>query len=289
MTTSILASDKHAPSSLVEKYQIPIVFLLVLGLTWPFMIWDALASHGILPFRLPLPVMLMQSYMPTLAAVIVTGLIAGRTGIRALFRKLLIARVGFRWYGFAIFGIAAICMAAILLGNQFGPVSADPILSNGMPPLSRPVELLLTIAVYFVLTGVLNGEELAWRGFALPRLQAKYNALVSSLILSVPFTLFHLPLFFDPAMNMGPFASFAIRAVALTTLFTWLYNHTRGSVLLAYIMHAAFNTWTRVFSIDPGNAFQDWMMTVVMVILAGIVVAAAGAENLSRTNSRITE
>jgi membrane protease YdiL (CAAX protease family) len=289
MTTSVLTSDQTNSGSFLEKYQIPIVFLLVLGLTWPFMIWDALASHGILPFRLPLPVMLMQSYMPTLAAVIVTGLIAGRTGIRALFRKLLIARVGFRWYAFAVFGIAAICIAGILLGDRFGSASALPVLSNGMPPLSRPVELLLTIAVYFVLTGVLNGEELAWRGFALPRLQAKYNALVSSLILSVPFTLFHLPLFFDPAMNMGPFASFAIRAVALTTLFTWLYNHTRGSVLLAYIMHAAFNTWTRVFSIDPGNAFQDWMMTVVMVILAGIVVAVAGAENLSRTNSRITE
>jgi membrane protease YdiL (CAAX protease family) len=289
MTTSILASDQPTASSPIEKYQIPIMFLLVLGLTWPFMIWDALASHEMLPFHLPLHVMLLQSYMPTLAAVIVTGLISGRAGIGALFRKLLIARVGLRWYGFAIFGIAAICIAAILLANQFGPTPALPVLAEGMPPLSRPVELLLTVAFYFVLTGVLNGEELAWRGFALPRLQAKYNALVSSLILSLPFTLFHLPLFFDQEMNMGPFASFAIRAAALAILFTWLYNHTRGSVLLAYFMHAAFNTWTRVFSIDPGYHFQDWMMTLVMVILAVIVVAAAGAENLSRTNSRITE
>lgn len=289
MTTSVLSTDKTHSGSMIEKYQIPIVFLLVLGLTWPFMIWDALASRDILPFRLPLPVMLMQSYMPTLAAVIVTGLLSGRTGIRALFRKLFIARVGVKWYGFAIFGIAAICIVAILLGNQFGPLPAVHLFSDGMPPLSRPIELLLTVAFYFILTGVLNGEELAWRGFALPRLQAKYNALVSSLILSVPFTLFHLPLFFDPAMNMGPFASFAIRAIALTILFTWLYNHTRGSVLLAYFMHAAFNTWTRVFSIDPGNSFQDWMMTVVMVILALIVVAFSGAKNLSRSNSRITE
>jgi uncharacterized protein len=289
MTTSALTTDNPHSGSLLEKYQVPIVFLLVLGLTWPFMIWDMLASQDILPFRLPVPVMLMQSYMPTLAAVIVTGLISGRTGIRALFRKLFIARVGFKWYGFAVFGIAAICVAAILLGNQFGPSPAASILSEGMPPRSRSVELLLTVAFYFILTGVLNGEEFAWRGFALPRLQSKYNALVSSVILSVPFTLFHLPLFFDPAMNMGPFASFAIRAIALTILFTWLYNHTRGSVLLAYFMHGAFNTWTRVFSIDPGNSFQDWMMTVVMVILAASVVAVSGVENLSRTNSRITE
>jgi uncharacterized protein len=289
MTISVLTPAQTNSDSFLEKHQIPIVFLLVLGLTWPFMIWDALAAHGILPFRLPLPLMLLQSYMPTLAAVIVTGLLSGRPGIRALFRKLSIARVQFRWYAFAIFGIAAICLAAILLGNQFGPAPVSSILSNGMPPLARPVELLLTVAFYFVVTGVLNGEELAWRGFALPRLQAKYNALISSVILSVPFTLFHLPLFFDPEMHMGPFASFAIRAVALTILFTWLYNHTRGSVLLAYVMHAAFNTWTRVFSIDPANAFQDWMMTLVMVILAGMVVAVSGASNLSRANSRITE
>ncbi len=288
MTTSVLTTNKTTSNSLIEKYQTLILFLLVLGLTWPFMIWDALASHDVLPFRLPIPVMLMQAYMPTLAAVIVTGVTKGKAGIRALFAKLLIARVGFRWYAFAIFVIAAICMAAVLLGNQFGPSPALPILSKEMP--SAPIALLLNITAMFIFRGILNGEELAWRGSALPQLQAKYNALISSVILSVPFTLFHLPLFFDPAMNMGPFASFAIRAVALTILFTWIYNNTRGSVLLAYFMHAAFNTWTHVFSIETAtNPFQDWMMTVVMVIVAVIVVAFSGAENLSRTNARIQE
>ena len=288
MTTSALATTKTSSSSLIEKYQILIGFLLILVLTCPFMIWDALAAHDILPFRLPIPVMLMQAYMPTVAVVIVTGLTTGRAGIRTLFGKLLIARVGFKWYMFAIFGIAVICATAILLGNQFGPLPAVPILAEGMP--SNPIMLLVMITITFLVRGILNGEELAWRGFALPRLQAKYNALVSSVILSVPFVLFHLPLFFDPNMNMGPFASFAIRAVALTTLFTWLYNNSRGSVLLAYLMHAAFNTWTNVFSIQTStNHFQDWMMTVVMVILTLIVVAVSGVKNLSRTNSQITK
>lgn len=288
MTTSILATRKTNLSSLVEKHQVLIGFLLILALTCPFMIWDALAAHDILPFRLPIPVMLIQSYMPTVAVVIVTGLTTGRSGIRALFQKLLIARVGFRWYVFAIFGIAAISAAAVLLGNRFGPLPAVPILAEGMP--SNPVMLLAMVTITFLVRGILNGEELAWRGFALPKLQVKYNALVSSVILSVPFILFHLPLFFDPEMNMGPFASFAIRAVALTLLFTWLYNNTRGSVLLAYLMHAAFNTWTNVFSIQTStNHFQDWMMTVVMVFLAATVVATSGAKDLSRTNSRIQE
>jgi len=133
MSTSILTTNKTSFSSVIEKYQTLILFALVLGLTWPFMIWDALASHNILPFRLPIPVMLMQAYMPTLAAVIVTGSTKGRAGIRALFAKLLIARVGFRWYAFAIFVIAAICIATVLLGNQFGTSPALPILSKDMP------------------------------------------------------------------------------------------------------------------------------------------------------------
>jgi membrane protease YdiL (CAAX protease family) len=289
MTASVIASEKNNSNSLVHQYQLPIFFVLVLGLTWPFMIWDALASHGILPFRLPVPVALLQAYMPTVAAVIVTGLTFGRPGIRALFKKLLIARVGLRWYAFAILGIAGICIAAILLANRFGPMPAVSIVSD-MFPASSLLMWSLSVTVFFVIVGVLNGEELAWRGFALPRLQTKYSALTASVILSVPFTLFHLPLFFDPQMGMGSFPSFAIRAVALMILFTWLFNHTRGSVLLAYILHASFNTWTRVLSIDTaGNPFQDWMMTLVMVLLATILVAGTGWRNLSRTKTRIQE
>ena len=287
MTTSALIDNNTRSNSLVEKYALPIFFVLVFGLTWPFMIWDALASHNVLPFRLPIPVMLLQSYMPTIAAVIVIGLTQGKAGVRALFRKLLIARVGFGWYIFAIFGLALISIAAIMLGNQFGAAPALPIISKTAP--ASPLGLLLTTSILFFITCILNGEELAWRGFALPRLQSKYNALISSLILSAPWTLFHLPLFFDETMNMPSFASFAIRMIALTILFTWMFNNTRGSVLLAYMLHASGNTWTRIFSIYPSYHFQDWMMTLVMVIVAAVVVAASGAENLSRTNVRIYE
>lgn len=287
MTTSAMTTNKLDSSSLVRKYPLIVFFALVLGLTWPFMIWDALASQNILPFRLPLPVMLLQSYMPTLAAIIVVGSTTGKEGVRALFRKLLIVRVGLRWYAFAIFGVAVICVAAILLTNAVGIGPALPILSKDAP--SNYVAVFLNAALLFVITGILNGEELAWRGFALPKLQSKYNALTSSLILAVPWTLFHLPLFFDLNMNMPSFTSFAIRMIALSILFTWLLNHTHGSVLLAYMFHAAGNTWTRIFSIDPSFHMQDWMMTGIFAAVAVIVVAFSGTENLSRTNTRIQE
>lgn len=139
--------------------------------------------------------MIVMGYMPTLAAVIVTGQTKGKAGIRSLFRKLLMWRVGWRWYFFAIFGLVLIYIAAILLHNQIDGSLILPILSEKLPDSAWP-ELLMYIVPMFLVIGLINGEELGWRGFALPRLQSKYNALSSSIILGVIWTLFQLPLFF---------------------------------------------------------------------------------------------
>jgi membrane protease YdiL (CAAX protease family) len=291
MTTSVLVSEKPKPGSLSHKYSLTVFFLLVFGLTWPFMIVDALGSHEILPFRLPMPLMLVMGYMPTLAAVIVTGQTKGKVGIRALFKKLLIARVGVHWYIFAIFGYAAICAGAIGLANLFGG-SPLRLLSENLPQFSNPVEALLSITVMFIAISLVNGEELAWRGFALPRLQAKYNALTSSLILGVIWGLFHLPLFFTltgSSQAGASFIGFLISTVSLTIIFTWIYNHTRGSVLLAYLLHGATNTWTQIFAIDHNaNPWVSGAMTGLSLLVAVILVIALGAENLSRNQKRIT-
>jgi len=290
MTTSALTNSKASSQMFVEKYQIPILFLLVIGFTWPFMIVDVLGSRDILPFRVPVALWLVMGYMPALASVMVTGMTKGREGIRALFRTLLIARVGFKWYAFAIFGLAAVCIVTILLSNQLGFSPARSVLPAEALAFG-PIGLLLMVTVGFIIRGIFNGEELAWRGVALPKLQAKYNALTSSLILSIPWILFHLPLFFTRGSTQEhmSFASYAVQLAAMSILFTWLYNNTRGSVLLAYILHAAMNTWTEFFAIDPANLIQGWMLTGVIVALAVIVIAASGAEHLSRTNSRIQE
>src|SRR6185436_1025441 len=257
---------------------------------WPFMIVDVLGSYDILPFRVPVALWLVMGYMPTLAAVIVTGLTQGKEGVRALFRKILIARVGFKWYAFAIFGMAAICVTAILLGNLFGATTNSPIIPPEMAA-AGPLALLLNAVLGIIVRGIMNGEEFAWRGAALPRLQAKYNALTSSLILSVPWILFHLPLFFTKGETQADmsFICYAVQLAATSILFTWLYNNTRGSVLLAYLLHAAMNTWTTFFAIDAANQFQGWILTGVFVALAVVVVMVSGAENLSRTKARIQE
>jgi uncharacterized protein len=292
MTTSALAANGNSFKIMVEKYQVSVLVLLVYGLTWPFMILEVLASRGMLPFTLPGIFLILQGFMPGLAAVIVTGLVHGRPGVRALFRKILIARVGARWYAFAFFIMAAVSISAILLANRLGASPVIPLLSSKLP-FSGPLGLLAGIVVLFLFTMLFNAEELAWRGVALPRLQARHNALVASLILSIPWLFFHLPLFFKVGSSQSKtvFLSYAIGMMATTILFTFLYNHTRGSLLLVWILHASMNTWTQIFSINSSapNPLLDWMLTGVLVALAVIVVIVYGAKNLSRTNTRITE
>jgi membrane protease YdiL (CAAX protease family) len=290
--TALSQSTFQTKESVVQKYPLISFFVLAMGLTWIFMITDALGSHGILPFRLPLPLMLLMGYMPTVAAVIVTGQTKGKAGVRALFRKLLIARVGIRWYLFAIFGLAVLYVAAILIYNQFSGLPTVSILSQNLPAFKSPLELVPQIAILFLIVGIVNGEELAWRGFALPRLQAKFNALISSLILGVIWAIFHLPLFFTTTGTSQAdlsFIGFLVSTIALTILFTWMYNNTRGSVLMAYLLHASANTWTRVFPIDHGDATLGWIVNALLIFTAAVIVFVSGAENLSRNNTRIQE
>jgi CAAX protease family protein len=286
-----MTTDQTAKVSFVQRYPLFTFFGLAIGLTWIFMITDALGSHALIPFRLNVQLLILMGYMPTIVAVLVTGLTQGKDGIKALFRKLLIVRVGWRWYAVTIFGFAGIAITAVELNNLFGNGAKLPILSAKLPHLSGP-QLILPIVAMFVVIGLVNGEELAWRGFALPRLQAKYNALQSSLILGVIWTIFHLPLFFTvtgSAQADMSFVSFMIATVSLSVLFTWVYNNTRGSVLLAYLFHASQNTWSQVFSIDHTNHFVEWLVTGLLVLLAIIVVMAAGGEHLSHSTNRIQE
>ena len=291
MTTMTNASIQRTKDSFVQKYPLASFFLLAIGLTWIFMITDALGSHGILPFRLPLPLMVVMGYMPTVAAVIVTRLTQGKDAVRALFRKLFITRIGIGWYLFSIFGLAVMYIVAIFLYDLFGGSPAVPIFSAKLPHFP-PLQLALSIVLMFIVIGSVNGEELGWRGFALPKLQARYNALTSSLFLGMIWTVFHLPLFFTltgSSQADWSFSSFLISTVAMTILYTWIFNNTRGSVLLAYLFHAASNTWSQVFSIDHANPLVGWILTGLLVLVAMIVVLAAGAENLSRKTTRIQE
>jgi membrane protease YdiL (CAAX protease family) len=141
------------------------------------------------------------------------------------------------------------------------------------------------------------GEELAWRGFALPQLLSRHNALAASLILGVLWGLWHLPLVWTEGATLyqQPIWLFLLDITAKSVLFTWVFLHTRGSVLLAMLLHGA----TNLFVVSPiltssGDltflllaAGAKWVLVVVVIVVAGPGLARGPRpEALPRTLSR---
>jgi uncharacterized protein len=277
-TTSILRKPTFMSSltQLLRRYPLTGFFLLAYALSWPYMIVDALGSHGLLPFRLPMLLWIPMGYGPTFAALIVTGALNGTSGIRTLLGRLLIGRVGWPWYAVAIFG--SVILSAITVLLYAGLRGTAPV----VPAIST--QILVTAPLLFLIGGLVNGEEIGWRGVALPRLLAKHSALSASLILGVLWALFHLPLFFTQGDSFAstPPLSFLIRMIGAAILFTWVFNNTRGSLLLAYLMHAASNFWPRVWPIDTLAGPFAWLPDGITILAVVLVVVIYGPAHLSR-------
>ncbi len=184
LVTTAPSSPTTGLKGLIIRYPLVAFFVLAFGLTWPYLIADALGSWGLLPFRLPLVLWIPMGYGPTFAALIVTGATSGKAGIHALLRRLLVWRVGAPWYALAIGGL--VIPSAITLGLY-------TLLGGHAPLPAFSLGLILQLLVLLLVHGLINGEELGWRGYALPRLQAQRSALAASLILGAIWAMFHLP------------------------------------------------------------------------------------------------
>jgi membrane protease YdiL (CAAX protease family) len=119
------------------------------------------------------------------------------------------------------------------------------------------------------------GEELGWRGYALPRLQKRRSALTATLILGVAWAFWHLPAFFykDTYVAMGLMAGLPlllISILAASIVFTWLYNSTPGSLLMVILFHAVFDFLS--VSRAGGDNVAVIMSAVVMVWAVLVVI-----------------
>ena len=277
-----------------KRASLIVFFLLTFALSWSVWIPAALASHGLLPFQLsPNLTSLLGVFGPTVAALILLTVTEGKKGLSALFRRLLLWRVGLHWYGFVLLWPAALSLASSGLAMLFGAPSPDlahpPILGvSSFPSEIRVAAPLLLVPVLFLqqfFVGSSMGEELGWRGYALPRLQARHSALVASLVLGVLWGLWHLPLFFtqgDARANLS-FGWFLVGIVMATILFTWVYNHTQGSLLLALLFHTSTALTSLFLASSATNPVFGFVVNAVVV---AIVVIGAGPRSLSRNRQR---
>jgi uncharacterized protein len=247
----------------LRRYPLVAYFVLAYVLTW----W----VYPLLRFSPFLG--LFGLFGPALAAIIMAAAIAGRSGVKDLLRRLVRWRVGARWYLIAFAVPALLTLLAAGLNVALGG--------------STSIQFGTLTIFEFVIFVLVVGEELGWRGFALPRLLEKRSALVASLILGVLWGLWHLPTFVVPGTPQygRPFVAFVLMTTAYSVLITWIFVHTAGSVLIATLVHGAINFFHGFFlgGVDPAR--QYWLMAAVYGA-AAIVLAVVLGPSLQRRTIR---
>jgi membrane protease YdiL (CAAX protease family) len=171
-------------SGLLKRYPLLAGFVLMFVCTWPIDLWAA-DSHDLVSLPIPPILPLFVGYGFVVASLIMTGVISGWAGLRALLRQFLVWRVGLPWYGVALFGFAAMDLAAIAIHVMLGgavPDFAQPFARQIVGP---SINLWIALPIFFLIGVFMNGEEIGWRGYALPKLQARHGAFIASLIIGV--------------------------------------------------------------------------------------------------------
>lgn len=239
----------------VRSHPVLAYVTLALGLSW--LVW----VPGLLLAPTATGLAYVGAFGPPVAGAVMVRAHGGR--VRDWLRGIVVMRVPARWY------------AAALVIPLLQPVAATLVLGATGVPLSMGavVEQLPTAVVIFVLMLLLGGgqEEPGWRGYLLPLLQARVSPLAASLVIGIVWAVWHLPLFALVA-DGAPAPSFMLyvpMVVAMSVIFTWLYNHT-GSVLLAMLMHAGINTSSLLLPIADLTAVDH---KLELAVQAGIGVA----------------
>jgi membrane protease YdiL (CAAX protease family) len=186
------------------------------------------------PARTPLgyALVLLGAYAPAFSALAVTAWHEGRAAIGILLKRILIVDVLVRYYVFAIGYLAAVKLAAALLHRAWLGV---------WPRFGTESLAGIAVAVAFS-TPFQAGEEIGWRGYALPRLAARMGLARASVLLGVIWAIWHVPQFYirDADAYHQSFPVWSAQVVALSVAFAWLFART-GSLLLVMLLHSAVN------------------------------------------------
>ena len=246
-------------------------YLLAFAISWLGWLPVVAGSRGIVPFDHPAfqLLLILPAIGPALAAIVVTQAWEGKTGVTRLLGQLVRWRVEARWW------VAAAVAPALFL--VAGKAITDVLNLSAAPSLQGNI-VALALSAFVVSLPANLGEEIGWRGFALPRLQKSCSALVATLIVGVLWGAWHLPLFFwvGNPMSSYPLIAWFAGTVAVSFVYTWLYNGSRGSLLVVTLFHVLGNTFGVIIS---GVSIVG--LTIVYCAAAAFLIMRFGAHNLA--------
>jgi len=262
-------SNEKGISALIKRNPLISMYVIMFTLAWSVMIPQSLNSQGILSTPIPEFLEILIGWSPAIASILVTAVVAGRVGVHELLRRFLIWRVGFRWYFVGLFLLAFIILGGIGLHMVFG--GAMPVIPAADSPLWQTA---LIFIVMILILSLFNTEEIAWRGFALPHLQVRYGAMVATLLIAIPEVILHLPLFwikdsFIRSVGVDWFSAFSVAAVSI---YVYVFNKTKGSLVIVTLLHASQNAWSNLLSDNSASPFHftvilTWVIAIALIIM----------------------
>jgi membrane protease YdiL (CAAX protease family) len=241
---------------------------------WPFFVvaWTIttlallpaiLAQHQVItgPSERYLALAPFAVFSPMLAAMLVSRLEPRGEGVRAVFRPLRSVRAPISWYALAFvvspllffLGVAAYKLAG---GSGdvawfYPPRTADRIAAMILVPI---------------------GEEIGWRGFALPRMQRRHGPLRASVLMGCGWGLWHVPMFLANGVRFGALlGAMVLFFVPGSIVYSWVFNRTRGLLPVAVVMHIGIHTNNSMLSL-PDNDVPFFIHFAVLALAAALIL-----------------
>lgn len=289
---------KTSNTSTSETRNLVIFFVIAFGWTWIY--WSLFIFQII---KLPpgigtpnvslqdmlvyIPIVVFSPYGPTFAAFLLTYINEGRELAKELWRKSWDSDIPLKWLLITILWFP-------LVNLVFRTISA--FVFDVTQPQLQWINNPLIIMMPFI-ASIINGglsEEIGWRGYALPRLQSRFSAFQSSIILGFLEGLWHAPLVFwqgDQRYGMSILLLIIHQTIA-TFQRTWIFNNTGESILSAILFHAMGNTagWIIPFNLPsiswlPRTKFVSLFFLICNIVIISAIVIIYGPEEMVRNKT----
>jgi uncharacterized protein len=262
--TEVDISSGRGLRAFAARHQMVLFVLLTLIISWSAVIP---ADGALIP------------YGPMIAAFVVLAVVAGRSGVAGLWKQMTRWRVGWKWWLLAAGALIVVHACAFMINIALGARTVNTAHLETLPVLGVTLLLLL-------LTGG-QWEEPGWMGYAQRRYQERFlgSALKATLVVGILRVIWHTPLL---AYGTIPWYDLVFGIFALQIIFTWLYNGSGASVLMAMVAHLFSNVLTATVMPVFGPADQERyymiMVAVELLIAIGLLIATRGRLGLKATN-----
>lgn len=289
------SAGRVAPSSvaqpgLIKRHPVLAYYVLTFAISWGGLLLVIIAGGSSIPATVEefkrlipfaIPFMLLG---PSVAGMVMTGLVDGRAGLRDVFARIVNWRVHVGWYAVALLTAPLVFTVVLFALSRTSPDFLPGILTTGDKATFVLTGLAAALMVGFF-------EELGWMGFAVPRLRLRYSVLTTGLIAGVLWGAWHVlgnDLWGGPTGGGGApytaelplpvfltatgFALLVGQLPAFRVLMVWVYDRT-GSLLVAMLMHASLDAATFILGPLAMSAVTSFTYSIGVAAAMWIVVA----------------